>query len=328
MARVIGTSIVERSLRFHPDLRKSASPHSFCEILHMEARAAGPLSAADWQDLRHFAALAREGSLSAAARSLQVDHVTVARRVAALEAALKLHLVDRRARRYTLTAEGKRIAAVVDRMAEAALDLDRIARGAQRGIAGSVSITAPPGLAATLIAPRLAVLHRAHPGIVVRLIGEKRTASLSRREADIAVRLSRPQEQALVARRVASLTFGLYGAPEYLRRQPPAAYGFIAFDDGMETAQQQVWLKAFAAGRPIVLLASDIETQRAAAAGGLGIAALPRYLGDGDPKLERLAAEGRSVSREIWLAVHSDLQRTPLVRTVLEFLAGCFRDLR
>ncbi|MFX7918406.1 LysR family transcriptional regulator, partial [Acinetobacter baumannii] len=52
----------------------------------------------DWTDLQHFLALAREGTLSAAARSLGVDHVTVARRVAALEASMSLKLVDRRPR--------------------------------------------------------------------------------------------------------------------------------------------------------------------------------------------------------------------------------------
>ena len=54
----------------------------------------------DWEDLRHFVVLAREGTLSAAARLLGVDHATVARRVAALEAETGLKLIDRRARSY------------------------------------------------------------------------------------------------------------------------------------------------------------------------------------------------------------------------------------
>ena len=59
----------------------------------------------DWENLRHFAMLGREGTLSAAARALGVDHVTVARRVAALEAETGLKLVDRRARIYELTGD-------------------------------------------------------------------------------------------------------------------------------------------------------------------------------------------------------------------------------
>jgi DNA-binding transcriptional LysR family regulator len=283
---------------------------------------------ADWQDLRHFAALAREGSLSAAARRLNVDHATVARRVAALETALGLKLVDRRARTYALTAEGRRIATIAERMEATAFELDRAARGAQPGLAGSVTVTSPPTLAATLIAPRLAALYAAHPGIRVKLIGEKRSASLSRREADIAVRLSRPEEKSLIARRVGRLDFALFASPAYLDSRAPADYAFIAYDDPMDQAPQQAWLRAFAQGRPVVLRASDLEVQREAARGGIGIAALPRFFGETDPGLRRIETGARALSREIWLAVHKDLRRAPLVRAAMEFLVGCFAALR
>jgi len=282
----------------------------------------------DWQDLRHFAALAREGSLSAAARRLKVDHATVARRIAGLEAALGLKLVDRRARSYALTAEGRRIAEIAQRMETAAFALDRAARGARTEIAGPVTVTAPPTVAATLIAPRLAELYGAHPGIRVKLIGEKRSASLSRREADIAVGLNRPTEKDLVARRIGRLVFALFASPAYLDAKGPEEYGFIAYDDPMDQAPQQLWLQDFARRRPIVLRASDLEVQREAAKAGIGIAALPRFFGDADPGLRRLASGGKGLSREIWLAVHKDLRRAPLVRATLDFLAGCFDKLQ
>ena len=283
---------------------------------------------ADWQDLRHFAALAQEGSLSAAARRLEVDHATVARRVAGLEAALGLKLVDRRARSYVLTDDGRRIAGIAGRMETVAFELDRAAQGAQAGLAGPVTISAPPTLAATLIAPRLAELYGAHPGIRVKLIGEKRSASLSRREADIAVRLSRPTEKSLVARRVGRLDFALFAAPAYLRAHTPAEFDFIAYDDMMDDSPQQKWLRSLAGDRPIVFRASDLEVHRATAKAGIGIAALPRFFGEADPGLARLDPGGRSVSRDIWLAVHRDLRQAPLVRASLDFLARCFDALR
>jgi len=82
----------------------------------------------DWNDLHHFVVLAREGTLSAAARALHVDHVTVARRVAALEAATALKLVDRRARSYALTDDGRRIATAASTMVEAAFAVGRAAQ--------------------------------------------------------------------------------------------------------------------------------------------------------------------------------------------------------
>ncbi|HEY4371889.1 MAG TPA: LysR family transcriptional regulator [Burkholderiales bacterium] len=278
----------------------------------------------DWEDLRHFAALARDKSLSAAARRLGVDHATVARRIAALEASLQLKLVDRRPRAYVLTADGERIATLAARMEEEAYAVERAAGASRAGLAGTVTISAPPGIANTLIAPRLGELLHRHPGLVVRLIGEKRSASLSRREADVAVRLSRPDENSLVARKVGSMAFGLYAAPEYLAQRTPAQYGFIAYDESMKDAPQQLWLKAIAGARPIIAQINDLDGQRAAARAGVGVAALPLHMGEGDAQLRRIEAKGKPVAREVWLAVHRDMRRAPPVRAALDFLAACF----
>ncbi|XUM24009.1 LysR substrate-binding domain-containing protein [Bradyrhizobium oligotrophicum S58] len=68
---------------------------------------------------------------------------------------------------------------------------------------------------------------------------------------------------------------------------------------------------------------SDLESQAAAARSGLGLAALPDFLGRSDPGLVRFDTGGGNISREIWLVVHRDLRRTPLVRAVMGFLIGC-----
>jgi DNA-binding transcriptional LysR family regulator len=139
----------------------------------------------DWEDLRHFLMLAREGTLSAAARGLRVDHATVARRIRAIERETGLKLVDRRNRCYTLTDEGRRIAAAAQPMEEAAFAVGRAVKAVKPGVRGEVAISAPPSLTSALIAPQIARLRQRHPGIVLKLIGEKRTASLGRREADV-----------------------------------------------------------------------------------------------------------------------------------------------
>lgn len=279
----------------------------------------------NWDDLRHFVALAREGTLSAAARALDVDHVTVARRIAALEAASGLKLVDRRTRLYHLTADGERIAALAFHMEEAAFAVERAVRAAEPGLAGEVSISAPPSLANALIAPRLIELRRQHPGIRIILIGEKRSASLGRREADLALRLSRPTEPGLVARKIGQFGFSLYGAPNYLKETPPQAFAFIAYDASMDEAPQQRWLRAVAGQRDIVLRTGDLENQAAAARAGVGLAALPHFLGDRDPKLVRYKTRTAEVARDVWLVVHRDLRRAPAIRTVMEFLARCLQ---
>ena len=279
----------------------------------------------DWENLRHFVVLAREGTLSAAARLLGVDHATVARRVAALEAETGLKLVDRRARSYQLTDDGRRIAATALPMEEAAFAVGRAVQAARPGLHGEVSISSPPSLANALIAPRLFELRRRHPGIRIKLIGEKRTASLNRREADVALRLSRPQEPGLIARKIGSFGFGLYGASDYLKATPRHAFAFIAYDDSMDDAPQQKWLQAIAASNEIVLRTNDLENQAAAARTGLGVAVLPHFLGDPNPDLERHDVTPAAPSRDVWLLVHRDLRQAPLVRAVMEFLTDCIK---
>jgi DNA-binding transcriptional LysR family regulator len=280
---------------------------------------------ADWEDLRNFVVLAREGTLSAAARMLGVDHATVARRVAALEADTGLKLIDRRARSYQLTDDGKRIAATAMPMEEAAFAVGRAVQAARPGLRGEVSISSPPSLTNVLIAPQLFRLRHRHPGIRIKLIGEKRAASLNRREADVALRVTRPQEPGLIARKIGSFGLSLYGAPSYLKETPPHAFAFVAYDDSMNDAPQQKWLMTVAAGHEIVLRANDLENQVAAARTGVGLAVLPHFVGDPDPRLKRYDAAPAPPGRDVWLLVHRDLRHSPLVRAVMEFLTDCIR---
>jgi DNA-binding transcriptional LysR family regulator len=299
-----------------------------CEIAYYSITGVRKCTMFDWEDLRHFVALAREKSLSGAARRLKVDHATVARRVAALEAALLIKLVDRRPRSYALTADGERIAALAVRMEGDAFALGRAAQAAQPGLAGEVAISAPPSLASALIASRLGEFRKRHPAIHLRLAGEKRFASLSRREADLAVRLSRPNAAALITRKIGTIAFALYASTDYLAGHSSAAFEFIAYDEHLDDVPQQRWLMAIAGSRPIVLKTNDLESQLAAVRAGVGVAALPTYLGDRDSDLRQVDVDRKPVTREVFLLVHRDLRRTPLVRAVMDFLIGCFAPER
>lgn len=278
----------------------------------------------DWEDLRVFSVFAQEGSLSGAARRIKVDHVTVARRIASLEDALTLKLVDRRKRAYLLTGEGERIAALGARMEQESLAVERMAAAGQTGVSGDVTISAPPVMAAAKIAPRLGALRSLHPELRVCLTGATRMASLTRREADLVVRLSRPTEGQLVVRKLGTVVFCLYGAAGYVESVAPSDFGFIAYDDSMEGSPQQDWLKKQAGIRPVVMISNDLEIQAAAARAGVGIAALPTFMGERDATLKRVQCKGKRLEREIWLAVHPDIRRAPRIQAVMQFLGDCF----
>jgi DNA-binding transcriptional LysR family regulator len=276
----------------------------------------------DWENLRYLAALARFGSLSAAARAMNVEHATIARRVAALEAGLGLRLLDRRGRKLLLTAEGHRVAAIAARMEEEALAVERAALAARSELAGVVTVSLPPALAVARLVEPLVQLQGRHPGLVLHVVGEKRTASLERREADIAIRLSRPAEGDLSIVRIGTMTYHFYASRGYLAGTPPDQWMFVAYDESLAEAPQTRRLKKFAAGRMIRFLANTTELQLAAVRAGAGIGILPDFMMEQEGELVIVDDGEQPLRREIWLAVHVDLRTAPAVRAV----ADCLRE--
>ncbi|MGE4279425.1 MAG: LysR family transcriptional regulator [Magnetospirillum sp.] len=276
----------------------------------------------NWEDLRHFVVLAQTGSLSEAARHLGVDHTTVARRVAALETALKVRLVDRLPRAYLLTEDGERIAQLARGMDEQAHAVMRTASAADPSLVGCVRVSAPPVFASVVLAPGLGGLATDHPGLVVELAGESHTAALERREADIALRLLEPAGEGLVVRKLCELSYSLYAAPSYAQDRDPAEYRFVAYDSSLEQVPQQRWLMQVAGPRPVVFRSNDAASLASATRAGLGVAVLPDFLAHADPGLVRLAPPVGILppSRPLWLVVHEDLRRSARVRLVMDFL--------
>jgi DNA-binding transcriptional LysR family regulator len=272
----------------------------------------------NWDDYRCFLTLARAGSFSGAARQLHVDHTTVARRISALEADLGIKLVERLAREVTLTDIGLKLAALGEPVEEAMASIVRAAASANTHLSGVVHISAPPSLAATVLAAQLLPLHQQYPDIEVVLSGQKDFANLNRREADIALRLSRPLSSGLITRKLKDIPFFFYASQSYQRDEDQ--WDFIAYGTENNSIPQQAWLLERLDHRRIIMRSSDASAQAQAAASGLGVALLPGYLGDHDPRLKRLESRFIPPSRELWMVVHDDIRRVPCVRAVMDGL--------
>ncbi|MBM2770359.1 LysR family transcriptional regulator [Burkholderia anthina] len=300
-----------------------------------------------WDDLRYFLAVMRGGSLSAAARALQVQHSTVARRVDALESALGIRLFDRLPRGWPPTDEGLQLA---EHAARVEADVHAFARAAQGAatLDGVVRVSASPVFASHFLAPRLARAQRAWPALRIDLMGEMHAANLYAREADLAVRLSRPSEPGLAARRLGTMRFALCASPEWAAASPDT-WAFLGYDDALAQMPQQQWLERFAAGRRFAFIANDLAALHRACVAGAGIALLPRFLVDDPasdtdadantdaphtvaaslsapaPLVELTAAPRCDVEREIWLVVHPDVRRSPRVQRVADAIADAVR---
>lgn len=274
----------------------------------------------DWQDLHYFLALARHGSLSAAARELGVDHATVSRRITALENSLGLRLTERQPRRTTLTGHGRIIASGADEMYRITDRIRIQARSLVAEPAAPVNISASPAVAAHLIAPAVAGFARKNPGITLSLSGVSHHVLLNKSEADVAVRLERPDDPDLMTRRIGTMRFGLYASP-FWQDIPEKEWVFIAYDSTLAHITQQQWLESLLNGRRVIFRASDLMAQQQAARKGLGIVSLPCFMGDNDGELVRLQERLPSPVRNIWLVAYPELKRDRAAVVVMDFLA-------
>lgn len=277
-----------------------------------------------WDDIRFFLALARSGSLSAAARALQVEHSTVARRVEQLEARLRVRLFDRLARGWALTGEGSALRERAEAVELEVLALERAAAGVE-SLAGTVTISAPPVLLSRLLIPVLRPFAAMYPQVTLNLVGERRQAQMLRAEADLALRLGRPVEPDLVARQLGVLRYRLYGTVEQLAR-PASEQVFIGFDDSLPDLPQKRWLEAYVGNRAWSLRSNDMETMVQAAVAGWGIALLPDNLGCTLAALQTLPEADPSWERPVYLVMHPDLRRAQRVRLMADWITAHWGD--
>jgi len=276
----------------------------------------------DWDDLRMFAVLARTGSLTAAARVLNVNHATVGRRIAALEAALGTPLVVRLPRSTPLTDQGRAIAVAAQAMETAAETVTRQSKTLATTLNGSVSISLPPALSSGFVAERLPGLRAVHPDLFVTLLATSSVSSLERGEADIAIRLVQPDGAAQVRRRLGLMRLGLYAAPA-LAQASPSDWRFILSDADQAGLPHQVWLARYAGDRPIAVRCSDIHTQIAAAQAGLGVAVIPHFMVE-TATLDQVDPTAGAPSRPIWLVVHEGVRKAPAVQACVTWLYDIF----
>jgi DNA-binding transcriptional LysR family regulator len=281
----------------------------------------------EWSDYRYFLGVARTGSLSGAARRLEVDQSTVGRRLAALEAAVGARLFDRTPDGYVLTVGGESVRADVERLEDGFLAIERRLAGGDARIAGVVRVATTEAFASMFLVPHLAALRSRHGGLSIDLLTGIQPVDLARREADIAVRLGTPPKQPnLVVRQIGAVRFAFYAAPSYLaRRGRPRLRGglrghaVVGYGGEMATVPIARWVNEQGHKAEVAFRANTIAAVYEAVAAGLGLGVLPCALGDRN--LIRVGAANVGAS-PIWTVVHEDLVRTARVRAVLVFLSA------
>ena len=287
-----------------------------------------------WDDVRFFLAVARAGSLSGAARTLGVGHVTAGRRIALLEKRLGVALLNRTPDGFATTSAGEAILRQCMAMESAALDVERIAAGRDSLVTGSVRVTTTEALGYQLITPAIAALRQDHPELQVDLILGVRSLDIARRDADLAVRFARPPASDLVCRKLGEVGFSLYASRCYLARAgiPARGRGLAGYDlitfTGAPTAASPFFMGESLEGARIAIRCDNPLIQLRAAASGAGIAELACFLGDSLPDLVRVWPHEPPTRRTTWLIIHQDMRRSARIKAVSGAISDAFRRQR
>jgi len=280
-----------------------------------------------WDLYRSFLAVLEEGSLSAAARALDLTQPTIGRHVDALEAALGEALFTRSAHGLEPTDAAQALRPHAEAIAAEAAALLRTASGRRGRIEGTVRITASEVIGVEILPPILAALREAHPGLVLELALTSAVEDLLRREADIAVRMVAPKQEALLARRIGDVMLGLHARRDYLDRHGvPGSlavlrgHALIGFD--RETAAINAMRRRISGfDRDMFALRADSDlAQLAAIRAGFGIGVCQVPLAARDPSLVRVLAAEFGLVLPCWVAMHEAMARNPRCRVVFDAL--------
>ncbi|MBX2857179.1 MAG: LysR family transcriptional regulator [Cellvibrionaceae bacterium] len=269
--------------------------------------------------------MARCGTLSAAAASLNIGIATLSRRIDRLEAALKMPLFVRQQTGYQLTQDGKQLIDKAEAMEASALAFTAGAE-VHATVSGRVCLATAENLASALILPALPKFIEQYPNLLIELVTDINTVNLHQRDADLAIRMVKPERGNINFRRLGTLGFGLYASGSYVEKRAARRNvdnfendAFISWNEMQSHLAAAKWIERVLRGRPPAITTTSLSCQIAAATAGLGIAVLPHFLA-ANAGLICLAPD-IGLDQPIYLVIQTDIAQSRRARVLADFLS-------
>lgn len=287
----------------------------------------------NWDNIRYFLAVARDGQMLSASHRLGVSQALLSRHIAALEEEVGARLLDRTTRGCVLTDDGKILFSTAERVeAEMLSGLSSI-RGCDE-VAGTIRIGAPDGFGSAYLAPRIGRFRSAYPELRIQLVPVPHSFSLSEREADIAIMVGRPEKGRLRVRKLTDYSLSLYASKSYLDRNglpleiaDLKSHTLIGYVDDLiytpELNYTGVFLKNWRSDIEVSTAIGQFEAVNA----GIGIGILHDFMA---AKASNLVALFPNISSNLsyWIVWHENLRAAPRVRAVVNMLDTIAREDR
>ena len=272
-----------------------------------------------WDDARLFLSFAREGSFSAAAKRLGVQHSTVSRRIHALESQLGTPLVERSQSGFRLTPAGEELRATALRIEQEMLAFEATNTGQNESASGLLRVTAVANMASSILMPLFATFTRENPEIDLRIEVTNDSVRLAERDADIALRQTNSPGETLIGTRLTTVASAVYGHRDYCA----AVHAGQSKEEwiGVDCCEyHRTWTRQACPDSDHALCVDETSLTIAAIKEGLGLGFLPCFIGDNDPDLVRFRPPEIQHNLGLWLLYHRDLRNTKRVTIFREHM--------
>ncbi|MCP5368395.1 MAG: LysR family transcriptional regulator [Hyphomicrobiales bacterium] len=287
----------------------------------------------DWDKLRVFHAVAEAGSFTHAGEALHLSQSAVSRQISSLEESLEVQLFHRHARGLILTEQGEQLFRTAHEVyAKLAMAEARINETRDRP-QGPLRITTTVAFGSVWLTSRIKEFIELYPNIEVSIVLTDGELDLSMREADVAIRLQPPTQAGLVQRRLMTMRSRVYAAPEYLSKYGTPRetadlddHRLVVYGDVRQpvTGTTLNWL--LEAGEPegrlrqAVLRVNNVYGIFRAVQSGLGIGALPEYMGHESVDLVEILPELRGPSFDTYFVYPEELRHSKRIAVFRDFL--------
>src|SRR5262245_12186460 len=290
----------------------------------------------DWNDWRHFLAVARKGSTLPAAKSLGVSQSTVHRRLVALEAGIGRHLVRRHPTGYRLTPFGEQVRPLAERMEASAAEVERFIIAADPDRTGTVRVACPASAAHRLMtAGLLSKFHSRHPKLRAEFVMTEEFLDLAQGEVELVIRQGMPDDPSLIARRIADVPWAVYASRAYVERhglprgpESIADHSVVEFGGPMKGHAAALWMRSVAPGAPIAARGNSVSEILMAVKSGVGLAPLPMPFAGSDPDLSVVVETRAALNFPFYLVIHRDMRRVRRIRAFIDFMAAESKTVR
>lgn len=287
-----------------------------------------------WDHIKVFLAVAREGSASAAARVLGINHATVLRRLEQLEQDLQVRLVDHLQSGYQITKQGENILSYAEQMEDGALALMRHIKGAETVPTGKLRVSQPENAFIDL-SLALHAFHQAFPQIELEINATPTVSNLNRLESDVAIRLTNTPPDLLVGREITKIQFAAYASAAYMekfKRSPKPQQCDWLLWSGTDSSQipearnPDRLLLAEIPNARVILRSNSMAEILAGVKNGMGVGLLSSPTADNCEGLVRLPFDKllkkvKTHHAGLWVLTHRDLRHSARVSTFMNFMS-------